>query len=99
MPKASLKTKLNAGSGEVAAVVVPANAKKYRAVFDFEGDAENDELPFKVGDTIVVLEEDESGWWTAQDVRGNTGVIPHNYIEELKWFMSRLREWQVVECV
>lgn len=83
MPKSQSKAKLTAGIGEINATAL-VNAKKYRAVFDFEGDAENDELPLKVGDTIVVLEEDESGWWTAQDVRGNTGVIPHNYIEELK---------------
>ncbi|KAF0377020.1 phospholipid binding protein [Gigaspora margarita] len=42
----------------------------------------DDELTFKVGDPILVLEKDEmywDGWWQGQDILGQTGLFPMNY--------------------
>ncbi|CAG8581046.1 38924_t:CDS:10 [Gigaspora margarita] len=47
----------------------------------------DDELTFKVGDPILVLEKDEmywDGWWQGQDILGQTGLFPMNYTRSLK---------------
>ncbi|CAG8447367.1 3324_t:CDS:10 [Dentiscutata heterogama] len=46
----------------------------------------DDELTFKVGDPILVLEKDEmywDGWWQGQDILGQVGLFPMNYTTEL----------------
>ena len=54
------------------------------ANFDFEA-ATTQELSFKAGDTIKIVHEDDSGWWTGQlvDGRGRVcsepGLFPENY--------------------
>ncbi|KAG9301187.1 hypothetical protein G9A89_012570 [Geosiphon pyriformis] len=51
------------------------------AIHSFE--AENpDEVPFEVGEPIIVLEKDEmfgDGWWQGQNIHGQTGLFPMNY--------------------
>lgn len=56
-------------------------SERVLASFDFNGDYENDELPFKQGQYLTVLEKDDSGWWRAQDEAGKEGFIPHNYVK------------------
>lgn len=36
-----------------------------RALYDFDA-TEDNELSFKVGDVLTILNQDESGWWEAQ---------------------------------
>ncbi|KPV74154.1 uncharacterized protein RHOBADRAFT_54012 [Rhodotorula graminis WP1] len=52
-----------------------------RGLYDFEGES-SDELPFRRGDTIRVLEKVSEEWWRGE-LRGRTGIFPTNYIEEL----------------
>ncbi|GAA5852461.1 hypothetical protein JCM9279_003455 [Rhodotorula babjevae] len=52
-----------------------------RGLYDFEGES-SDELPFRRGDTIRVLEKVSDEWWRGE-LRGRTGIFPTNYIEEL----------------
>ncbi|CDH51955.1 phospholipid binding [Lichtheimia corymbifera JMRC:FSU:9682] len=51
-------------------------------------DAENDdEINFRVGDPIVVLERDDKymdGWWQGRNVQGHVGLFPMNYISTEK---------------
>eukprot|EP00063_Salmo_salar_P064489 XP_014039324.1 PREDICTED: GRB2-related adapter protein-like [Salmo salar] len=48
-----------------------------RAQYDFSAE-EKDELSFKAGDIIEVLECSDMSWWKGR-LRGQTGVFPSNY--------------------
>ena len=65
--------------------VLPAShsaAKKlFRAIFDYSP-ANEDELTLKVGDIVEFLGHEEEGWYSGQ-LKGQTGVFPFNYVEEL----------------
>lgn len=47
------------------------------ALYDYEATDEG-ELSFKQGDTIVILQKFENGWWRGE-VRGQIGVFPVNF--------------------
>ncbi|MCO5589695.1 hypothetical protein L7F22_043663 [Adiantum nelumboides] len=55
--------------------------EKVYALHDF--DAENpDEVSFKAGETIIVVEKDDAygdGWWQGTNPRGETGLFPFSY--------------------
>ncbi|GAB5590799.1 hypothetical protein Unana1_05699 [Umbelopsis nana] len=56
------------------------------AVHNFE--AENpDEIAFRIGDPITVIEKDEKfldGWWQGQNLKGEIGLFPRNYTSHEK---------------
>ena len=51
------------------------------ALFDFEGQAEDD-LPFREGDRIKVVKKTEStdDWWEGE-LKGRQGNFPANYVQ------------------
>ncbi|KAI9136133.1 hypothetical protein BKA69DRAFT_1042806 [Paraphysoderma sedebokerense] len=54
------------------------------ALHDFNAEDE-DEVTFKVGDEIVVLEKDEEyndGWWMGRTRDGQIGLFPANFVSE-----------------
>ncbi len=51
------------------------------AMWDYQSDNSED-LEFKVGDLITVLEKHESGWWRGE-FNGQLGVFPGNYVRLL----------------
>ncbi|CAG0890132.1 unnamed protein product [Cyprideis torosa] len=53
---------------------------KVVAKFDFDGKDEED-LPFRKGDILTVIREDEEGWWTARNREGREGSIPVPYVQ------------------
>ncbi|KAI8138872.1 hypothetical protein BJV82DRAFT_280222 [Fennellomyces sp. T-0311] len=61
-------------------------SKLRKAMYDFAGDHKED-LRFKAGDIITVLEEINEGWWLGEvcDVHGHKhcGIFPLNYTEAL----------------
>jgi len=67
-----------------------------KAVFKFEG-AQADDLSFDEDDVIIVLQKDESGWWTGRNVHtGQEGDFPFNYVEilderEAAQYMNKLQ--------
>lgn len=54
-----------------------------RALFDFPGNDEED-LPFRKGDVLRVLEKPEEQWWNAQNSEGRVGMIPVPYVEKFR---------------
>mmetsp|Transcript_19897 Transcript_19897/g.32734 ORF Transcript_19897/g.32734 Transcript_19897/m.32734 type:complete len:530 (-) Transcript_19897:1919-3508(-) len=48
------------------------------ATFPFEG-TDEDDLSFKKGDVMVVIEKIDSGWWRAE-LNGRIGLIPTTYV-------------------
>ena len=58
----------------------PGKRKVVVALWDLEGQAE-DELSFKRGDVIYVLDEMKDGsWWLGRHLDGRQGVFPTNYV-------------------
>ncbi|KAK2158174.1 hypothetical protein LSH36_175g03010 [Paralvinella palmiformis] len=57
----------------------PAPHQKYMAKYDFAG-RDDDDLPFKKGEVLIILAKDEDQWWTAQNSKGAKGSVPVPYI-------------------
>eukprot|EP00761_Pharyngomonas_kirbyi_P002838 gb/GECH01002842.1/.p1 GENE.gb/GECH01002842.1/~~gb/GECH01002842.1/.p1 ORF type:complete len:488 (+),score=165.52 gb/GECH01002842.1/:1-1464(+) len=62
------------GSNEAMATVV--------AMFDYEPEDPENELPLRAGDEVAVLEmEDGNGWWMGEN-NGSRGYFPSNFVEQ-----------------
>ncbi|QLQ78181.1 hypothetical protein HG537_0A04280 [Torulaspora globosa] len=60
----------------------PAVVKKVRAMYDLSS-SEPDELSFKKGDVIIVLEQVYRDWWRGT-LYGKVGIFPLNYVTPVK---------------
>ncbi|KAJ6642224.1 Adapter molecule Crk, partial [Pseudolycoriella hygida] len=61
-------------------------SKKYDKVigkFDFES-CDRDDLPFKKGEILYVINRDEDQWWTAKNADGLVGQIPVPYVQKFE---------------
>lgn len=63
--------------------VPPPLQKRYRAVYDYSA-ADEDEVSFQDGDTIVNVQQIDDGWMYGTVERtGDTGMLPANYVEAI----------------
>jgi len=59
----------------------PSVVRKVHALYDFEGQ-DPDDLPFKAGELIEVVDSsDQYGWWVGRS-NGRKGNFPSNYVEQ-----------------
>ncbi|EFP05386.1 hypothetical protein GCK72_018174 [Caenorhabditis remanei] len=57
-------------------------AKFVQALFDFNPQ-ESEELAFKRGDVIILIDKEDANWWEGQ-LNNRRGIFPSNYVCQLK---------------
>ncbi|MBN3296110.1 CRKL protein, partial [Amia calva] len=58
------------------------NLEYVRTLYDFTG-SDAEDLPFKKGEILVILDKPEEQWWSARSKEGRVGMIPVPYVEKL----------------
>lgn len=69
------------GPKKVAAPPPKPAQPRARALFDYPGDGDPNQLPFAAGDMITIIQKDPAGWWEGE-LNGRRGWIPANYVED-----------------
>lgn len=71
------------GSGSAPTVpTAEENVEYVRTLYDFPGNDAED-LPFKKGEILVIVDKPEEQWWSARNKDGRVGMIPVPYVEKL----------------
>lgn len=72
-----------AGSASAPGLPAAEESLEYvRTLYDFPGNDAED-LPFRKGEILVIVEKPEEQWWSARNKDGRAGMIPVPYVEKL----------------
>lgn len=66
---------------DTTSLIRPAPRERYIAKYDFGG-RDPEDLPFKKGEVLTLLQKEEEQWWTARNGRGDAGLIPVPYVQK-----------------
>lgn len=64
---------------DTTSLMRPARRQKLIAKYKFEG-KDPDDLPFEKDEILTLIRKDEEQWWTAQNSRGDIGLVPVPYV-------------------
>lgn len=56
--------------------------EKYITLYTFEG-KDPEDLPFRKGEILTILQKDEAQWWTARNSKGDKGQVPVTYLQKV----------------
>ncbi|NP_001085200.1 nephronophthisis 1 (juvenile) L homeolog [Xenopus laevis] len=62
---------------------VDSTIKEYITLGDFQAQ-QKDDLTFKKGQVLHILDKKLDGWWIAEDSKGNKGLVPKTYLQVYK---------------
>ncbi|CAH8868657.1 unnamed protein product [Trichobilharzia szidati] len=62
----------------------------YRTFRQWAGEDEDD-LSFNSGETLRIIEKDDDGWWLGENIQGQQGLVPMNFLKKIDLTES---EWQ-----
>ncbi|KFO97479.1 LIM and SH3 domain protein 1, partial [Calypte anna] len=72
-----------AAPGSTPRTAPSGGGKRFRAVYDYNA-ADEDEVSFQDGDTIINVQQIDEGWMYGTVERtGDTGMLPANYVEAI----------------
>lgn len=66
---------------DTTSLIRPAPREKYVGKYDFAG-RDPEDLAFKKGEVLTILQKDEDQWWTAKNNDGQTGSVPVPYLQK-----------------
>lgn len=86
--------------GELPTTPSKSVDKKFEVVvqYDFSAPEEGD-LPISKGEKLWILDNNREHWWRAENMRGEQGNIPSNYVQEIglsteSWFVPSISRQQ-----